>query len=255
MFNVILLTFSAKLFRSHIVILLTMWHDYCYHEYMALRKTILATNEIYHVFNRGVEKRLIFLNKRDYARFIDTTSYYRFLSCPMKFSYLKKLASKEREGVFRMLEEESKRLVDIFAFCLMPNHFHFLLKQLTDKGISKFIGKTTNGFSHYFNVRHDRSGHLFQGNFGAVRIEDDNQFIHVSRYIHLNPVTSYLMEMQDLIFYEYSSYREYMGKSSGFTDTKEVLAHFECPQEYKKFVENQADYARTLTDIKHLALE
>lgn len=152
---------------------------------MALRKTIFSTNEIYHIYNRGVEKRLIFLNKREYIRFIDTANYYRFANCPIKFSYFKKSALKEREAILDNLKRDAKLLVDIFAFCLMPNHFHFLLKQLTDKGVSKFMAKVTSGFSHYFNTCHDRTGHLFQGNFGAVRIEDEEQFMHVSRYIFI----------------------------------------------------------------------
>lgn len=222
---------------------------------MALRKIIFATNQIYHVYNRGVEKRPIFLNKRDYTRFIDVTNYYRFINCPIKFSYFKKLAVKERANILEGLERESKRLVDVLAFCLMPNHFHFLLKQLTDKGISKFIAKITNGFSHYFNIRHDRSGHLFQGNFGAVRIENDEQFMHVSRYIHLNPVVSYLTKIEDLADYEYSSYSEYLGKSSGFTNVKESLSYFNNPKKYKEFVEDHADYSKRLADVEHLALE
>lgn len=222
---------------------------------MAYRKTILATNEIYHIYNRGVEKRLIFLNKHDYARFLDVTNYYRFVNCPIKFSYFKKLALEERKNILNDLERESKRLVDILAFCLMPNHFHFLLKQLTDKGISKFIAKITNGFSHYFNIRHQRTGHLFQGNFGAVRIEDDEQFMHVSRYIHLNPVTSYLIRIENLASYEHSSYPEYIGKSLGFTNVKEALSYFNNPKKYKEFVQDHIDYSRRLADIEHLTLE
>ncbi len=222
---------------------------------MALRKTILATNEIYHVYNRGVEKRPIFLNKREYDRFIQIVNYYRFANCPVKFSKFKVLPKEERNNILKKLEGDSRLLVDIYAFCLMPNHFHFLLKQLTDNGISKFIAKITNGFSHYFNIRHDRSGHLFQGNFGAVRIEDDEQLIHVSRYIHLNPVTSYLTEADNLESYNYSSYPDYLGKSSGFTNSKEIMSFFKKTQEYGKFVRDQADYARKLDRIKHLTLE
>jgi len=222
---------------------------------MAYRKTILATNEIYHVYNRGVEKRPIFLTKRDYIRFIETTNYYRFANCPMRFSYFKLLSSEEKDKVNRELENDSKKLVDIFSFCLMPNHVHFLLKQLVDKGISKFMAKITSGFSHYFNVRHERVGHLFQGNFGAVRIEDDEQLIHTSRYIHVNPVSSYLIEIKDLSHYEYSSFPEYLNETSGFTNTKEVLSFFKNRDEYRKFVEDQADYARKLENIKHLTLE
>lgn len=222
---------------------------------MAHRKTILATNETYHVYNRGVEKRLIFLTRRDYLRFIELISYYRFIECPVKFSYFKKLSNSERVDVLNKLQAHSDKLVDIYAFCLMPNHFHFLLKQLADGGISKFINKISNGFSHYFNIRHERVGHLFQGNFKAVRIEDDQQFIHVSRYIHLNPVNSYIIQPEKIVAYEYSSYPEYIRKKVGFCNTKEVLSLFSSIDKYKKFVEDQIDYARKLQEIKHLALE
>ena len=222
---------------------------------MAQRKTILATNEIYHIYNRGVEKRPIFLNRRDYSRLIETTNYYRFANCPMRFSYLKLLSHEERDNVFKRLEKESSKLVDIFSFCFMPNHIHFLLRQLADKGISKFMARVTNAFSHYFNTRHDRKGYLFQGNFGASRIEDEAQFIHVSRYIHLNPVSSFIIEIHDLSNYEYSSFPEYINGAAGFTNTKEVLSYFKNRDEYKKFVEDQADYARKLENIKHLILE
>ena len=222
---------------------------------MAYRKTILGVNEIYHIYNRGVEKRPIFLIRKDYLRFMALIDYYRFANCPVKFSHFRQLSAEERSNILARLNKESRKLVDIMTFCLMPNHVHFLLKQLLDNGISKFMAKTTSGFSHYFNIRHERVGHLFQGNFGAVRIEDDNQLIHVSRYIHLNPVTSYLIEIGEIDNYEYSSYPEYIGKSSGFSNTKDVLSYFKSVEDYKKSVKDQADYARQLENIKHLILE
>ncbi len=222
---------------------------------MARRKTILATNEVYHVYNRGVEKRPIFLNKRDYGRFLELIQYYRFLDCPVKFSSFSRLGTDNKAYIFKNLQKTSKYLVDIHAFCLMPNHIHLLLKQLEDKGISKFMAKITNGFSHYFNTRHERVGHLFQGNFGAVRIENEEQYIHVSRYIHLNPVSSYLTEIANLEKYEYSSYPEYLGKKNGFCNTTPIISHFKNQEEYRKFVYDHADYARTFKNIKHLALE
>ena len=250
--------------KYHFVISITIPYRYpiddtvnlCFTLYMSHRKTLLVTNEIYHVYNRGVEKRQIFLNKRNYLRFIDLINYYRFINCPLKFSYFKLLPYEQREKIFIELESKSKLLVDVLAFCLMPNHIHLLLKQLTDKGISKFMAKITNGFSHYFNVRYKRVGHLFQGNFSAVRIENDEQLIHVSRYIHLNPVSSYLIEFENLEEYEYSSYPEYMGKKSGFCNKDIILSYFRNDRKvYKKFLEDQKDYARQLENIKHLTLE
>jgi len=222
---------------------------------MAYRKTVLANNEIYHAYNRGVEKRPIFVIRKDYLRFITLANYYRFANCPIKFSHFKQLSAEERNNILARLDKESKKLVDIIAFCLMPNHVHFLLKQLIDNGISKFMAKITSAFSHYFNVRHERVGHLFQGNFGAVRIENDEQFMHVSRYIHLNPVTSYLIKIEDIDDYDYSSFPEYIGRESGFCNTKEILSYFKNQDDYKKFVYDQAGYAKQLENIKHLTME
>lgn len=222
---------------------------------MGSRKTIIANNEIYHIYNRGVEKRPIFLTKRDYQRFFDTVNYYRFANTPIKFSYFKLLSGGERQSLFKRLEKEANYLIEIEAFCFMPNHIHFLLKQLKQGGISKFMAKITTAFSHYFNAKNKRAGHLFQGNFGAVRIETEEQLLHVSRYIHLNPVTSYLIEFEDLENYQYSSYPEYIGTRKGFCNTQDVMGHFKGPESYKKFVEDQVDYARELENIKHLALE
>lgn len=222
---------------------------------MAYRKTILATDEIYHVYNRGVEKRPIFLTKWDYIRFQELINYYRFSNCPTKYSYFKKLSGEEREQVLRKLEKTSEKWVDILVFCLMPNHIHFLLKQLKDNGISKFMAKATNSFSHFFNVKQERVGHLFQGNFKAKRIESDEQLIHVSRYIHLNPVTAHIIKFDDLENYEYSSYPEFLGKKTGFCEKEIILSHFKNLVAYQNFVKDQADYQKQLENIEHLILE
>lgn len=222
---------------------------------MGYRKTILATEEIYHVFNRGVEKRPLFLTKWDYGRFLELVNYYRFANCPVKYSYFKLLSIEERKKILENLEIDSEKWVDILVFCLMPNHVHFLLKQLKDGGISKFMAKTTNSFSHFFNTKQERVGHLFQGNFKAVRIESDEQLIHVSRYIHLNPITAHLIKFDKLEDYEYSSYPEYANQKKGFCNTTLVLDYFKDPGEYKSFVKDQADYHQRLEDIEHLILE
>lgn len=222
---------------------------------MSLRKTILATDQIYHIYNRGVEKRQIFLNKRNYNRLMELTNYYRFANCPVKFSQLKLLSRDARKDLLDKLQSQSDKLVEVLVFCLMPNHIHFLCKQLKGNGVSKFISKICSGYSHYFNVLQQRVGPLFQGNFKAVRIETDEQLIHTSRYIHLNPVSSYLIEFDRLENYDFSSYPEYVGRKKGFCNTEEILAYFKTTQGYKNFVADQVDYARELENIKHLTLD
>lgn len=229
--------------------------NHSYPEIMALRKIVLATDQIYHIYNRGVEKRPIFLNKRDYKRFMQITNYYRFANCPVKFSQFKIFSQDLRNELLDKLLMQSDKHIEILAFCLMPNHIHFLCKQLKENGISKFISKLSSSYSHYFNTLNQRVGPLFQGNFKAVRIETDEQLVHTSRYIHLNPVSSYLLEFDLLESYDYSSYPEYTGRKDGFCNTEQILSYFRSIQEYKDFVSNQVDYARELEKIKHLILE
>jgi putative transposase len=165
------------------------------------------------------------------------------------------LPLKKKETSLKKLRE-SKRLVEIIAFCLMPNHFHLLLKQLQKKGTSTFMRNFQNSYARYFNTKYHRSGALFQALFKAVRIETDAQLLHVSRYIHLNLVSSFLVEIKNLENYPWSSFPEYMkSRSLEFVDPDLVLKQFKTEKDYKKFVFDQADYQRKLQEIKHLTLE
>ncbi len=214
---------------------------------MAYRKVVLANNEVYHVINRGVEEREVFLDRRDYTRFLNSFIYYQKANPPVRFSFRKR-TPKER---FSNLDN----LVEIICYCLMPNHFHFLLKQIKDDGISSFISRLTNSYTRYFNTRHKRMGHLFQGPFKAVRIETDEQLIHISRYVHLNPVVGFLVK--DPKDYPYSSYLEYLGGGKGkeVCQKELVLAQFSSPKKYEEFVLDQKDYARKLKEIGKLVRE
>lgn len=214
---------------------------------MAFRKTILATSETYHIFNRSVAGIPIFRGKREYEIFLEAMEFYLHAQPPTKFSLYR--ASRDR---FEINSDEN--LVTILCFCLMPNHFHFMLKQEKEAGIKQFIQRLSNSFAHYFSVKYKQRGHVFEGNFKAVRIETDEHFIHLSRYIHLNPVTAYIVE--DPKDYPYSSYNTYLGNRGFlFVDPKLILTHFPSAKKYEEFVLNQKDYQRTLQDIKHLALE
>lgn len=140
----------------------------------------------------------------------------------------------------------------------MPNHFHFLLKQVAPDGLKTFISNVQNAYAKYYNISNERSGPLFQSVFKAVRIETDEQLLHVSRYIHLNPSTNYLVEINNLASYPWSSFRCYLSKDSSiydFVNTKEILAYFKGKDKYNDFVFDQAAYQRELERVKHLILE
>jgi putative transposase len=212
---------------------------------MGLRKITLATGEIYHIYNR-CSKGDIFTHKQEVKTFLAAVWYYLQITPPVKFSIYKKQPDNYRLSL-------KKTLVDIYAYCLMPNHFHFILKQNTDKGIQFFMQRLSGSYSHYYNLRNNKRGMLFDSFFKAKRIENQEQLTHLSRYIHLNPVTSFLVE--DPIYYEYSSYQNYLGlKNNQYLSSLPVMANF-TPDSYKLFVLDRKDYQRELATIKHLSFE
>lgn len=213
---------------------------------MPYRTIPLVNGEIYHVFNRGVAKLPVFDDTRDYHRFLDTLYYYQFQGPKPQFSQLKR---------FKNLDfEKNKKIVEIICYCLMPNHYHLLVKQLNENGISEFISKFSNSYTKYFNTRHKRVGPLLQGQFKAVRIEHDEQLLHASRYIHLNPIVSFLVK--DLRRYLWSSYPNYIGLYSDKVCNKElILSMFKSAQNYEQFALDQIDYGKSLELIKHLLLD
>ena len=215
----------------------------------------MATEEIYHIFNRGVERRKIFTDKWEYRRALDTMSYYRFLEPPIRYSKYIILEEKWRVQLLKSLLT-SRLQVDILAFCLMPNHFHLLLKQTADAGISRFVSKFCDSYSKYFNIKHDRVGPLFQGPFKAVRVESEEQLIHLSRYIHLNPISSFLIKKTELNSYPWSSLPEYLApQKNTLSNPKFIGELFKSPSKYRDFVHNQVDYAQKLEHIKHLVFD
>ncbi|MBU0569521.1 transposase [Patescibacteria group bacterium] len=221
------------------------------------RKTPLVTDEIYHVYNRGINKQPTFTTNKEHKRAIQAISFYKYKSLPIKLSRFLKLQEEDKQRIKTNFLEKNEVLVNIIAYVLMPNHFHFLLKQNCSGGISKFMGNFLNSYTKYFNTRHNRDGALFLGQFKAVRIEDDNQLLHIHRYIHLNPHSSYLMETSEkLLDYPWSSLGEFIGKSENeICDKKLISPFFKTNKSYLKFVLNQADYQRKLKVIKHLVFE
>lgn len=220
-----------------------------------MRRVVFAKNHIYHVFNRGVERRPVFTLKRDCRRAVTTLDFYRFKKPPLRLARALVLKKEERVNFFTNLKKRSK-LAEILSYCLMPNHFHLLLKQKLENGIPKFLSDFSNSYTRYFNTRHKRIGPLFQGIFKAVRIETDEQLIHVSRYIHLNPVASLVIKEEGLDTFPWSSFPEYLNsKIEGICNQKIILDFFSSRKNYRKFVYDQIDYAKKLEKIKHLTLD
>lgn len=210
------------------------------------RITPLVNGEIYHVYNRGSSKQKIFIQPRDYKRFQQTFYYYQFIGPKPKFSNY----AKSKLNLFKLSNE---KIVEIISYCLMPNHFHFLIKQLEDSGISIFISQLTNSYTKYFNTKYSNVGALLQGVFKSVLVESDEQLLHLSRYIHLNPIVQALTKNLDT--YPWSSYSEYKNAVGFYSFPEEILKFFPSSEAYCQFVQDQIDYGLTLENIKHQLLE
>lgn len=223
---------------------------------MSYRKTPIVSGEIYHVFNRSIAQQPIFISSKDYKRALEVFRYYQYRKPPLRFSFYNRLSVDEKAKFIEELANTADSLIDVICFCFMPNHFHFLLKNLTEEGIKKFMSNFQNSYAKYFNTKTGRTGSLFQQNFKAVRIESDEQLIHVSRYIHLNPVTAYIVKsIEELVDHPWSSYSEYLKRGRSNFKKDLILANFRSINEYKKFVADQVNFQRQLDKIKHLILE
>lgn len=183
---------------------------------------------------------------RDYQRFLQTLYYYQFDGPKPRFSTHNRFKIKDFS--------HNPKIVEIICYCLLPNHFHLLLRQLKAGGIQEFLSKVLNSYTKYFNTKTNRIGPLFQGQFKAVLVENDEQLLHLSRYIHLNPFVSELTKEWEN--FPYSSFPEFINLSSNSVcTTGHILNFFKGSQAYKDFVKDHASYAQELEKIKHLLIE
>jgi putative transposase len=218
------------------------------------RKDPLINNQIYHVYNRSIAGFKFFNTEDDYERMVRMIDLYRYNDFDYRFSRFDELDSDTKEKIISVLRENSSRSVEIIAYCLMPTHLHLVLKQLSESGISKYLSKLLNSYARYFNQKYKRSGHLWSGTFKSVLVEDDEQLLHLTRYIHLNPTSSKLAETPE--DWAYSSYEEYLHPDKASCN----ICHFDGlfdlkSDEYKRFVDDRKEYQAKLSEIKSILID
>ena len=175
-------------------------------------------------------------------------NYYRSEAAVFSYSRLSSLNKEQYTRLINNVQNVNTHRVKILCYCLMPNHFHLLVKQEKDEGSIRFISAIENSFAKYFNIKHKRIGPLFLPSCKNKIIRSESQFIHVSRYIHLNPYTAGIVKtVNELHRYPYSSYLEYYFHKPHMCDLSDVLYAFNNNSEsYTFFVENRAEYQRKL---------
>lgn len=219
------------------------------------RKVPLATGQVYHIFSRSIADFKVFNTKEDYLRMIQLLRYYQ-KEIELKYSEFVRLKYVVQDGFddsFKTMFGDEEEIVQLIAFCLMPTHIHLILKQLKDNGISRYCGDFLNSFSRYFNTKHKRKGPLWEEKFKNILVDSDEQLLHLTRYIHLNPVTASLVKKPEQ--WLYSSYREYLGLSKNWSlcDHGDFM-EMESSQ-YRKFVNDRIAYQKELAKIKTLILD
>ncbi len=220
------------------------------------RKELLVTGQVYHVFNRSIADFRIFNGDSEFLRMIQLLRYYQ-IENELKFSNfieLEKVQVKGFNSFFDIISKDRQQLVQIISYCLMPTHFHLILKQLLDNGISLYLRNIQNSYSHYFNIQHKRKGPLCEGKYKNVLVKGDEQLLHLTRYVHLNPVTAFLVKKPE--DWGWSSYNEYVSgniKTGGVCKFDDILDIRQA--QYRKFVNNQISYQQELARIKKLLFD
>ncbi len=247
-----------------------------------MKKPEFANGEIYHIYNRGVEKRRIFTTDRDHRRFLHNLIEFNDEECalpsnvrlgertPANAKCLEiESPNMERLGSKQVTIRLRKLFVEILAFCLMPNHFHLLVRQRRTDGVVRFMQKMGVGYTMYFNLKYKRVGPLFQGGFKAVHVSDEKHFLYLPTYIHANPLDLYEREwriqrvknpaaaFEFMRQYHWSSFRDYIGERGfpALTQREFLSEVLEGPKMYKRFVQQWLKMQDQLGPIHDLILE
>ena len=187
-----------------------------------MRKTEFANEEHYHICNRGVDKRDVFSDSRDYDRFLKNLADFNTTDPNWK----------KTTAQFQGFTLNEKPLVEIVAYCLNPNHYHLILKQLQDNGISEFMRRVGTGYTMYFNQKNERSGSLFQGAFKSVHIDSNEYLLYLSAYINHNHfIHGYTKDKNEI--YQYSSLPDYMKqRKQNWLSPEIIIEQFANSQDY-----------------------
>jgi len=189
-----------------------------------------AEDIFYHIFNRGSAKMTIFENDEDYIRF---EFFIERLLSPVPY---KNQFGREYQNFHKKLE--------IHSYCLMPNHYHFLIRQNTAGAIKEFIKSLSTSYSMDFNKRHSRMGPLFESRYKAIPIDSDEYLSQVSRYIHLNPL--------GFRSWDYSSYKDYLYEPRQWIATDMILGMFRTRKHYLAFVDDYTECQDDSTSLESI---
>ena len=214
-----------------------------------MRKIQLINGEYYHIYNRGVDKREIFLDEKDYQKFLRSLKEFN-----NKSYYEERVKVLEEKKELSSFLKKLKRIVNIVTYSLLPNHFHLIIKQSTDNGISNFMHKLGTSFTNYFNKKYNRSGSLFQGSYKLIHIKNNDYLLWLSGYVNGN---SEIHKIANSATYRWSSLKNFLGKGQGeiLKDTSIILSQFKDLQDYKTFMAGVIQGSKNRKEMEKYLLE
>ncbi len=215
-----------------------------------MRSTPILSNTYYHVYNRGNNKQKLFLEKTDYLRFLFILLHYQ---STLPVTHINRhISSYIKTGKFKLKENEisdivKNRNVELLNFCIMPNHFHLTIHNLTEEGLSLYMHRVSNAYAKYFNTKYQKTGHVFQGTYKAKIIDTDKQLHYLSAYIHKNPQELSKWKNRYLQ-YPWSSIQDYNENRWGkLLNTQAILSTFKSFSEYETFLQTSGAKENLLT--------
>jgi putative transposase len=223
-----------------------------------MRKVQLANGECYHIFNRGVDKRKVFIDAKDYERYILSMILMNDEQdgLMIRWRNLKRSSPNVSLNEFLRLNlRKRKKLVEIISYCCNQNHYHLILKQLREKGIERFMQRISTGYTMYFNEKNHRSGSLFQGRFKSTHIDSNELLLHLSVYVNCN---SEIHGIEKSEKYHWCSFPDYVGirKYDILNVNKNIiLDQFADINAYKDFSVSNINYFKKLKADEKIFLE
>jgi putative transposase len=207
-----------------------------------MRKEKITSGEYYHIYNRGINKQTIFHDRADYARFLFLVLYFQ--SAKTFYNIGRIVSGYIKQRLFLITTRDFEEIIrcrslELIAFCIMPNHFHLIIKEGGEGNVAKYMHRVLGGYSRYYNAKYKTSGHLFQSEYKSVLIENNTQLLYLTAYIHRNPRVLpewYKKEAE----YEWSSYQDYIGVSryADLLEQRIILDQFDSKEKYYEFVES-----------------